>query len=462
MILSSVDNLHKKFRLKNQRGNPWKRLVGHLQSLVILSIISVYAIISILPARALADSCPSGMSQLDCAAIFGNWANWIPDEGSECGTGSAAITSSGLPSGVISSLEKLKPTYEKVATTTGVPWQLLAAIHYRESNNNPNQDLQAGNPFGGPYTRSSSDYSNGKPQNLEQSIEIAAKHLIASSHTGVVKKPINVPAPDSEAVKDTLYSYNGRAAPYAQQAASLGFNSKTQPYEGSPYVMNNYDELHKNMRIITTDNGPVDGVDTRLGAFTIYSRLGGAVSVASSGSCGGDQVNGAVLGSIVKTAVAYAWPDHHNPNYLEMTPAYAAATKKAQANHEYVGGLSHPGIDCGGFVTRVMRNSGADPNYNSANGNTLAQYDYMNSHPELYKKLGPQTSTKNLQPGDIAIIRTEHTYIYVGNQPGFNGNAASASVSFSGHNWRSPMADTAYFSQGGQPFMWFRLIKQGG
>jgi hypothetical protein len=39
------------------------------------------------PLRVLADDCTkNGMSQLDCDAIYGNWQNWIPLTGSDCGT----------------------------------------------------------------------------------------------------------------------------------------------------------------------------------------------------------------------------------------------------------------------------------------------------------------------------------------------------------------------------------------
>ena len=44
-------------------------------------------------------------------------------------------------------------------------------------------------------------------------------------------------------------------------------------------------------------------------------------------------------------------------------PAYAAAITKAKAEGQYVG---NDGVDCGGFVTRLMIDSGFEPNYNYA------------------------------------------------------------------------------------------------
>ncbi len=407
----------------------------------------------------IAYSVPVGaLTSADIKSIINNTEFYGEEEAASTCSASVTSASSGLPHDIASNIDALQSTYEKVSKQTNVPWQLLAAIHFRESNNNPNADVQAGNPFGGPYKMESTDYATyGYPTNLEESLVIAAKHLIGASKIGVVKKPINVANPDSEAVKDTLFSYNGRASPYAAQAEKLGFNSETQPYEGSPYVMNNYDAKHKNMLMISQDHGSPDTVDTRLGAFTVYSRLGGATGAASTCS---SSSSGAVQGDIVKTAINYAWPDYHEPNFLTLKPAYKKAIDAAVSNNEYVGGLSHPGVDCGGFITRVMRDSGADPNYNwgpdGNEGNTTQQLAYLLAHPEKYQNLGAQTNTSNLQPGDIAI-NTGHTYMYVGTQSGFHGNAASASVSFSGTSWRAPMASTTYFSDSHGSFTWFRL-----
>jgi hypothetical protein len=359
---------------------------------------------------------------------------------------------SALPVDILAAINKLMPDYQQASQATGVPWQVLAAIHYRENSNSPGGDLQAGNPIGGPYANSSTDYTKyGYPKSIKESAVIAAKHLMA-----VATKPINVASPDSEVLKDALYSYNGRAQAYAKQAASLGFNSATQPYEGSPYVMNNFDEIHMNMGMITKDNGPIDGIDTRFGAFTIYSRLGGDASATNFSG-------GAVAGDAVQTAIHYAWPDYHQPNYCKEKPSYRSAIEAAAKNGEYVGGTctingNWIGVDCGAFITRVMRDSEADLDYNSANGNTLSQQQYLDANPAKYQRLSDVNGTADLQPGDIAI-NSVHTYIYVGTQPGFNGNSASASFSDSGSSWRAPMASTAYGF--GSEFTWYRL-KAGG
>ncbi len=163
----------------------------------------------------------------------------------------------------------------------------------------------------------------------------------------------------------------------------------------------------------------------------------------------------------------YAWPEYRDPDIdlakaLEMKPAYAIAVKKAQAEKIYVGGENIPGIDCGGFVSLLMRNSGADPNYNSSvtfneilGSTTTWQEDYMKKHPEKYQSLGTKNSTTGLAFGDIAI-NSEHTYMYIGENgiPGFERDSVSSSL-----NSRAPMASTAYFSNSAGSFNWYRLIR---
>ncbi len=143
-------------------------------------------------------------------------------------------------------------------------------------------------------------------------------------------------------------------------------------------------------------------------------------------------------GSLAQKILDYAWPTFHKAPYLIMKPEYKKAIDAARSRKEYVGGGIHPGIDCGGYVTRLMRDSGTDPQYNKYQGNTFYQKKYMDDNPSKYKKLSVG-STKDLQFGDIAIIGNQHTFMYVGpgKVPGFTGSSTSASIT----TWRTPMAD---------------------
>ncbi len=204
------------------------------------------------------------------------------DGGSLC-SNDLTVSSSKLSSSELSKLQQNEPTYQQAAQKTNVPWQLLAAVHYREtdfSTTEPNLFQITG--YSGP-----SDF-------LSQAIA-AGNFLQNHSVPGNLpnhRSPLQQSGTEPEEIKDTLYSYNGRASAYADQAAQLGFNKKTQPYEGSPYVMNDFDAIHTNMGIITGQSGPstIDGVDTRLGAFTVYAYLLGVSgeSVCGTGSGSGN------------------------------------------------------------------------------------------------------------------------------------------------------------------------------
>lgn len=403
-------------------------------------------------------------ADFDCVTDGGT-CHYDPTDTDTCadtGAATATATSSGsgpsLPSDITRTIDKLKPEYIKASEATGVPWQLLAAIHYREtglSANGTNLFQILGN--------SSSASLSAQATEAGNFIQKSAVSANLSNH----KAPLKPTGNDPEEIKDTLYSYNGRAAAYASQAAKLGFDSKTQPYEGSPYVMNNFDSKHHNMGIITHDNGGVDGTDTRYGAYTIYAGLGGdtdsgSATASSSGDCAASDSSagdGAVTGDAVKTAIKYAWPTYHPAVYCTERASYHQAILKAKANGEYTGGdcdSTNIGVDCGAFVTRVMRDSGVDPDYNKGNGNTVTQQQYLDDMVSKgkYEKVSAH-STADLKPGDIAI-NSDHTYMYVGTQPDFKGNSASASVGgSSGAYWRAPMASAAYGIDG--EFTWYRL-----
>lgn len=188
--------------------------------------------------------------------------------------------------------------------------------------------------------------------------------------------------------------------------------------------------------------------DRYTAARLALEEYGGNASTSSSSTstrstvsdCGGDS---AVAGNAVKTALNYAWPEYHAPNYLKLKPSYQKAVDTAVSKGKYVGGGPNPGVDCGGFVTRVMQDSGLDPDYGGG-GNTESQEKHLVESGK-YKKINNPTSA-DLPPGAIAISSDYggdgggHTYIYVGKQAGFETQVASASYSPSNTSWRAPMA----------------------
>lgn len=74
----------------------------------------------------------------------------------------------------------------------------------------------------------------------------------------------------------------------------------------------------------------------------------------------------------------YAWETYRGMT-LDMKPAYKAAIAESRKAGRYAGdGRGDWGVDCGVFVTHLVRDSGHDPGYNSdgRGGNTVSQYDW--------------------------------------------------------------------------------------
>lgn len=176
-------------------------------------------------------------------------------------------------------------------------------------------------------------------------------------------------------------------------------------------------------------------------------------------------------GGLIETVLAYAWPDYHPPVFLEMMPAYRAAVSRAQSEGRYVGGGINPGVDCGGFVTILIYDSGFDRgyNFNARGGNTVSQEAWLRDPSNGWELLNPGGRVMNdadLQPGDVAFT-DGHTWIWVGDIPGWGNGpggmrlfSASASWSSTGRSWRTPMAGMeSPRSFGGQVPRWYRKMR---
>ncbi|MBM3210399.1 hypothetical protein FJZ39_03630 [Candidatus Saccharibacteria bacterium] len=185
-----------------------------------------------------------------------------------------------IPSWLMTRINDNKSVYVQVAGETGVPWEVLAAVHYREFNaavSNPNNgqgiyQLYSSGQYFRPgsvsrdefihQTRLAANFIQGKAVNFRTAYVSPRK--LTANETNI------------ELIKNVLFSYNGRAYAYANQATKYGFNGTDQPYEGSPYVMSKFDCQRASMGLITTDGGAtLTATDTRMGAFTLYARLKG-------------------------------------------------------------------------------------------------------------------------------------------------------------------------------------------
>jgi hypothetical protein len=182
---------------------------------------------------------------------------------------------------VTEGVDRNKAFYTQIMNETGVPWEMLAAIHYRETNfshTNPSNGqgiFQFVNGNGGPYP--AGGVSDGEFVRQLRFMANSVQNDYVNRGSAPRERRKLVPnEPNTAIVKDTLFSYNGRSSLYADQAQHFGYNASAQPYEGSPYVMNRFDCPRARMGIITRDYGRgIDGTDTRYGAFTVYARLRG-------------------------------------------------------------------------------------------------------------------------------------------------------------------------------------------
>lgn len=198
----------------------------------------------------------------------------------------------------------------------------------------------------------------------------------------------------------------------------------------------------------TTDTGRINS------AVEYYNKYNGMTFGSSSSSgC----VNS---GGLQELVLKYAWPTHHSAPFIERMPDYAAAVSRRQSEGKYVGGSVNgvAGIDCGGFVTTLLQDSGFAPDYNSGGENTFGQENWVKSHgwTLLNGSSSSPIDSSILQPGDVAFTNG-HTFVYVGEISGFESNIASASYGTS--LARAPMAGTEnLIKQGrtGEIVRWYR------
>lgn len=155
-------------------------------------------------------------------------------------------------------------TYKAAAAENGVPWEMIAALHYREhtfGRSDPNGEgpfqlttyynqIQSGNP----PTYKGKPVTMAEIRDFGTSARLAADILKQKTGGGLSASPSDA------TVKDAFWGYNGRAYGSADR---------------SPYVMNNFDDQHKRMRIsgFVRGVGQISATDTKDGAFTVYYLL---------------------------------------------------------------------------------------------------------------------------------------------------------------------------------------------
>jgi len=189
-----------------------------------------------------------------------------------------------LTAGQLEAIAKNQPTYVASAGKIDIPWQMIAVIHVRETG------LKLQNPGNGQglyqfVTKQGGPYPAGpvSQAEFERQTDIVAKFIKDKAASNVAANRNLTTSATPEAIKDTFFSYNGRSSKYADQAQSLGFDRATQPYEGSPYVMNKADAKRDpntnptGWGQVKRDFGPIEyPANQDYGAFVQYGALTGA------------------------------------------------------------------------------------------------------------------------------------------------------------------------------------------
>ncbi len=303
-----------------------------------------------------------------------------------CSGVSATAIGTKLDQAETAALQANTPFYQKAAAKTKVPWQVFASIHYRENNfkkENPGNGqgiFQFVNGEGGPYPP-----GPVSDEEFERQLEYlggALQNNYVQANYPPHRKPLSETGVDSEEIKDTFFSYNGRAKAYIEIAGQLGFDPNTQGYEGSPYVMNDFDDKHKDMKKIGTDFGPVDTVDQQLGAFVIYSMSAGA------GACG---TSGNDIVDVARTELAKNI--HESPDGCNCGPGIDEYTDN---HHEFW---------CADFVSWVYKQAGVPFTGGDSGGWRIAgvksMIDWFKANAQYYDR---STSSPAPKPGSVIFF----------------------------------------------------------
>lgn len=180
-----------------------------------------------------------------------------------------------LSNSMLQLLNYNKKFYISAANSYGIPWKLLAAIHYREYK------LKREGPGNGngPYQIWGSTYPTGTLSDSQfQKATNDAAAFIKGKASGL---DLSI----SNNIKSVLFAYNGKSSLYKTQALNLGFSqAQANIGEGSPYVMNIAD-LKRDPTVEPTKSNSTWGqiktdgstlsypANNDYGAFVIYSSI---------------------------------------------------------------------------------------------------------------------------------------------------------------------------------------------
>jgi hypothetical protein len=261
-----------------------------------------------------------------------------------------------LSSAQLTAIEENKSIYENAGKQSGVPWQMIAVLHLREHS------LKKDNPSNGQGIYQDSTQSNGPyptgPVDDEEFLRqsIWAGNFIKNKSTN----PERLATGDVAQIKDAFFGYNGRAGAYTDQAIALGY-TKTQGYEGSPYVMNKADRDRDPLFNKTTwgqiqeDGGEIEYPANNIhGAFVIYASLAG---ISLDGNCGVSGELGERIATLAEAEYALWESGAMKPGFRLITdPVTGVKTANPNSFAKYTKNQSYDW--CAMFVSWILIQAG--------------------------------------------------------------------------------------------------------
>lgn len=183
--------------------------------------------------------------------------------------------------------EQNKDRYLYAQQETGLPWQVVATLHYREAGMNPNSSISNGAPLGSGVNV---DGVNVGADANQDAADMAALFLRLAKGVYDIDVIENLDSMTVEDWGEAFLAYN-RGYLFVRADAS---------YTLSPYVMNGFDAEHMNMRWSYADT--VSGVDgNKAGALATLSYIGGVE--LTGGACGsGKLISPVVTDNLVATS----------------------------------------------------------------------------------------------------------------------------------------------------------------
>lgn len=369
---------------------------------VIISSIIIIAVTT--PTSALTEA---QLEEFDANGSF----YWNPDGSSSCTIGLGSYSgnvSAGLSTEQAGFIDTYHNIAEQLSVEYGIPWETVMAQGILESGAGTSRfALERNNFFGIGAFDSNPDaardydtpeagwrgyyeniattptYRNHGAFQNSYAITYTPK---TSSHDRLTRDNITNPYDYLQTIWDSGYatdpSYYDKNAPLITAIIN---RANENGWKTSVELANAYPEMITNAATYATGSTPTAGSSN-----TSYT---GTACITPDGGIGSGN------GDINATAISLGWPDRtHEPT--DPTPAYAQALRDTGV---YLLGdrCSKGGYSCDAFVATVMRYSGADTNFPCCGAPKLK--NYLDSHPELYTKIGSANSlnTSDLRPGDI-------------------------------------------------------------